>query len=103
MATNQKHPKDFPSANSVDKTDLLILVKNVSTTANLYNVSAQTFFGTVNTDIILANTAKLVIGKNTTPANSTASCVKGEIWFDSNYLYLAIANNSIMRVALESF
>lgn len=103
MAVNQRHPKDFPTANSVDKTDLIILVKNANTTANLYNISAQTFFGSVNTDLILTSNAKLVIGKYSTPANSSANCIKGEIWFDSNYIYLAVANNDIRRVSIESF
>lgn len=38
-----------------------------------------------------------------TPANSTISVDKGTIFFDSNYLYVAVANNNLKRIALETF
>lgn len=62
----------------------------------------------VNSTVLLVNTAtifaNLTIKTTTsTPANSTANALQGTIWYDSSYLYVAVANNSIKRVALNSF
>ena len=40
---------------------------------------------------------------NTTPSTSGDTVTRGKIWFDSNYIYVATANNTIKRVALTAF
>lgn len=38
-----------------------------------------------------------------TPANSTITVTKGTTMYDANYWYVAVANNTLKRVALSSF
>jgi hypothetical protein len=38
-----------------------------------------------------------------TPASSSANCIAGDIWADSNYIYVCTATNKIKRSALGSF
>lgn len=38
-----------------------------------------------------------------TPANSSVAVTEGQVMHDSNYLYVATANNTLKRVLLESF
>lgn len=48
--------------------------------------------------------ANLVIYNISTPANSTSTTVKkGTVMFDSSYLYIATANNTLKRVLLSTF
>ena len=37
------------------------------------------------------------------PASSSSPGTKGDVCFDSNYIYVCVANNSWKRVALESW
>ncbi|AGS80947.1 hypothetical protein [Caulobacter phage Cr30] len=43
------------------------------------------------------------IMKANTPANSTPVVKAGVFFYDANYLYVAVDNNSLKRVALSSF
>ena len=52
---------------------------------------------------LLGNAAANVVIYNSTPANSTITVKKGTILFDSSYLYVATANNTLKRVALTAF
>lgn len=52
---------------------------------------------------LLGNSAANVAIYNSTPANSTIAVKKGTLMFDSSYLYVATANNTLKRVALSSF
>lgn len=47
--------------------------------------------------------ATLLIGNTATPANSTITVTQGTFWYDSNYFYVATANNILKRVALTAF
>jgi len=52
---------------------------------------------------VFLQVATLVIGNTSTPISSSVNVITGSLWYDSNYLYVAIANNTIKRVALSSF
>jgi hypothetical protein len=52
---------------------------------------------------LLGNAAANVVIYNATPANSTITVKKGTLMFDNTYLYVATANNSLKRIALNSF
>lgn len=55
----------------------------------------------VNVETILSN---VTIGTSkSTPANSTITVKEGKIWYDTSYLYIAVANNTVKRIALDSF
>lgn len=45
----------------------------------------------------------LIITTALTPASSGITISQGKFFWDSNYLYVATANNTIKRVALSSF
>ena len=52
---------------------------------------------------LLGNAAANVVIYNATPANSTITVKKGTLIFDSDYLYVATANNTLKRIALTAF
>ena len=52
---------------------------------------------------LLGNAAANVVIYNSTPANSTITVKKGTLIFDSDYLYVATANNTLKRIALTAF
>lgn len=52
---------------------------------------------------LLGNSAANVVIYNSTPANSTITVKKGTLMFDTSYLYVATANNTLKRVALTAF
>ena len=51
---------------------------------------------------LLGNAAANVVIYNSTPANSTITVKKGTLMFDTSYLYVATANNTLKRVALST-
>jgi hypothetical protein len=74
--------------------DLLVIVDDVSGSAVTKKVTVANFLGNSSANVVIFNA---------TPANSSISVKKGVIMFDSSYLYVAVANNSLKRVALSSF
>lgn len=53
------------------------------------------------TKVVIANT--FVLTGDSTPANSTVTVTKGTIFYDSDYIYVAVANNTLKRVSVTSF
>lgn len=53
------------------------------------------------TDTIYANT--LVVTGNSTPANSSVTVTKGTIFYDTSFLYIAVADNTLKRIPLSTF
>lgn len=47
--------------------------------------------------------SQLALMPNVTPANSVITSTKGVMFFDTSYLYVATANNTLKRVALSAF
>lgn len=57
-------------------------------------------------DTFLANikTGNLVVEQYITPETGSSTEVEaGKIWFDTNYIYVAVSENTVKRVALSSF
>lgn len=98
---------DLNEAFSVSVDDLLAVVNSPDTPdAETVKISFANVFANfpANTWINATLIANVFRVNNTwTPTSSSASCTKGKISFDSNYLYVAIANNTIKRIALSSF
>lgn len=88
--------------------DLFIIINAPGSTDNaesmkisvqdlLSRLPANTYINaTLITDVLRVNTTW-------SPANSSAICTKGKIGFDSNYVYVATANNYVKRAALSEF
>lgn len=72
-------------------------VVNSATTAD-YSV-ACTANGAVRR-IPIANAFVMAIQ---TPANSSFTSKAGQIFADADYLYIAVANNTLKRITLETF
>jgi len=80
----------LPKTNSVSNNALFLVVRDPAGSPTSNGVS-------------LATIREAMVIK-TTPANSSALTVtNGILLYDSNYLYVAVANNVVKRVALSSF
>lgn len=103
---------ELQSLNVATSDDLLVIVNNPGGTPATRHITVGDMFSNVtmnvafNSNISLnGNTTvgNIFITYDTTPPSSVASVTKGKLWFDDNFLYVAIANNNIKRVALSSF
>jgi hypothetical protein len=59
--------------------------------------------GTLKINKLKIANSQVVLGAKLTPANSSISVTQFTLFFDSNYMYFATANNTLKRVALSSF
>lgn len=109
MADRAKKITQLPVLGNASGVDLLPIVDNHTTSAaNTKSITVAAFLANVASNTTLSDAAvlsanTLVVRKNNTPANSSATAVAGTIWADSNYLYVAVANNLIKRVSLSTF
>lgn len=76
-------------------------------TVNTYQLSVNNFVNYLaNSTITFTATVGvnnfLIVNANT-PANSTITVTKGTFLYDTDYLYIAVANNTLKRVPLSSF
>lgn len=101
MADRAKKISELDNAPVVAGSDLLVVVTNPSSNAATRKVTVNTFFNVSNSVVVSANT--LVVRNFQSPANSTIAVTQGTIFYDANYLYIAVANNMLKRVALSSF
>lgn len=85
--------------------------KTVSHYANTTFTGANSTFtsnvnvrgGTLKANKILVQNSAIRFESKQTPSNSSIAILGGNMFFDSNYLYFATANNQLKRVALSSF
>jgi len=92
----------------VANTDWVVMVANSG--SNTQKCTVADFFTNSDSNAIFSEivgntvTANVVIATdNTTPTANNDTVTQGRIWFDDNYLYVAIANNLIRRITLETF
>lgn len=101
MANESSKISELPVANSLTTGVKIPVVVNPDTSPETRVVNVEVLFtNTANLNVV-SNT--LIITKSSTPSNSTPTVTKGTIWFDSTYLYVAVANNQVKRVLLSSF
>lgn len=93
---SSKKIADLPRANTVSNNDILVIVVNPSTLEETRSVTLQTLFSNVNIGV-------LKVADTRTPSNSSITIERGTFFYDSSYLYLAVANNTIKRITLEAF
>ena len=110
---------DLPKVNSVSNDAVFVVENDVAGSPTTSGITATNLFGniSVNTSISASFTvngsvsfsssnttiSNLHITYGDTPSNSSISVLKGKIWFDEDYLYVATANNNLKRVSLTSF
>lgn len=73
---------------------------NVAVTAKFSNTLTLAANVTSSASLTANN---LYVTYRTTPSTSTDTVTSGKIWFDTSYLYVATAGNTIKRVALDTF
>ncbi len=88
--------------------DLLLIIDDPSGAPASKKITVGSFLGNCSSNVTLSNSAILsantvIVRNSQTPANSSATATKGSIFYDSDYLYIATANNTLKRVALSSF
>ncbi len=94
MTDNAKKTSELPTTNNAVANDRIVILKDPAGTPSTR---------TIKVSDLLGNSAANVVIQEATPANSTITIKKGTMLFDSNYLYIAVANNSLKRVSLNSF
>ncbi len=125
MVDRSKKISELPLATTVANTDFVIIVANTTGTANTKRISSNNFRNSITSTFTsnvatittitanVINVANLVFTDQTTqntafkwsntPANSSANGVAGLVAYDSNYLYVCVANNTWKRITLGSY
>jgi hypothetical protein len=88
--------------------DLITIVDDPNGTPVNKKITVKNLFGKVPANTIIngtfvANTDIIRVSTSKTPANSTSTAIGGSIFWDSDYIYIAVSNNVIKRTALSSF
>ena len=94
MSNNVKKTSELPTTNNAAADDRLVILKSPGGSPSTR---------TIEVSKLLGNSAANVVIQNITPANSTITVTKGTVFFDNNYIYVAVANNSLKRLSLDSF
>ena len=94
MSDRAKKISELTALTAPAAVDLMVIVDDPSGTPITKYVTVGNLFG---------NSAANVVIYNSTPANSTITVKKGTLMFDSDYLYIATANNTLKRIALTAF
>jgi len=109
MADRAKKISELVVLTSPSTDDLLVIVDSPANNAITKQVTVSNFFNNAAANVTVGNTFYLsannfVIRRLQTPAASSGTAdLKGSIWFDVNYIYVATANGTIKRAALSSF
>lgn len=94
MSNRAKKITELTALSAPAGEDLMVIVDDPSGTPTTKYVTVSNLLG---------NSTANVVVYNATPANSTITVKKGTLLFDSDYLYIATANNVLKRVGLSSF
>lgn len=94
MSDRAKKISELSSLGSASGDDLLLIVDDPSGTPSTRSITVSNLLGNSSANVVIYNN---------TPANSAITVKKGTLMFDTTYLYVAVANNTIKRISLESF
>lgn len=108
MVNRAKKISELVELTSPSADDLLVIVDTPSSNAVTKKVTVGSLLGNTSANVTVSNSAilstkNLVVRRKETPLSSSTSDQQGTIYFDDNYLYLAISNGAIKRVALTTF
>ena len=94
MSDRAKKISELTALTAPAAEDLMVIVDDPSGTPTTKYVSVGNLFGNSSANVVIYNA---------TPANSTITVKKGTLMFDTDYLYIATANNTLKRIALTAF
>ena len=100
MATAKK-VSELTALTNAAATDLLLVVHDPSANAESRKITVANFFGNVSANAIFNGT--LSLSNTAAPATSTSTGRRGELRYDSNYLYVCVANNTWTRTAITTW
>jgi hypothetical protein len=89
----------LPTTNSISSNDFLVAVTNPNTQSQTSKLLVSTLFS--NVDTIIVN--NLILGNTHIAVSNTETNTKGTIFFSNTHLYIAISNNVLRRIPLETF
>lgn len=91
-------------ANTVIKATFTVEQGSTFHGSNSYFTSNVTVHAKVSpSQLEVANNKIRIAGAFFTPASNSETVSRGEFWFDENYAYFAVADDSIKRVELQNF
>lgn len=90
MADNSKKISELPLAANVAATDRILVLRSPSQSPSVRTVD----FSTLSANITLSNTV---------PANSSSNGLAGTICYDSDYIYICVANNTWKKASISSW
>ena len=92
------------AATSVAADDLFMVVDNPSGTPVSKKVAAQDLFGAVPSDLAIVAGKNLRLTPSTNnPTTTSPTVAAGSIWFDADYIYVAVSATVIKRASLSTF
>jgi hypothetical protein len=94
MSDRSKKVTELTALTTPAGEDLLLIIDDPSGTPTTKKVTLTNLFGNSSANVVIYNA---------TPANSQITVKKGTLLFDSSYLYVATANNTLKRITLDSF
>ena len=94
MSDRAKKISELTALTAPAAEDLMVIVDDPSGTPTTKYVTVGNLLGNSSANVVIYNA---------TPANSTITVKKGTLIFDSDYLYVATANNTLKRIALTAF
>jgi hypothetical protein len=109
MASNAKKISELIACTAPIGNNQLAVVGNTAGTKNTFSLTVSDLLGNSQANVVVGNSAvlsanTLIIRKTTTPANSTVGgATNNSIWFDADYIYVALANGHIKRASLSTF
>lgn len=90
MANTAKSVANLNIASTLSMSDRVVVLVNPSSTSNVK---------TANLSVFVANLAL----SNSVPANSTSNGFTGTIRYDSDYVYICVANNTWKRSSISNW
>lgn len=111
MATAVKKITELTATTTANSADVLVMVTDTTGTPTTNKIKAgrlltqglKANFANTTTSQLAVTSDRIVIENTKTPSSNTQTMTIGSIFFDADYLYVAVANNTIKRVALSDF
>ena len=95
MATEAKKISQLDEIVTATGDDFVVVVNDPNGIPSTKKMTMLNLFGNSTVNVAITSIS---------PANSTVTVVKkGTVFYDLNYLYVAVENNTIKRVALSLF
>lgn len=108
MTDRSKAVQDITPVSAYSVGPDLIILQDVSANQTTV-ITVANFFGNSQANIVVSHANLHIAASNfknlkyTTPVTSSDTIEKGMFWFDADYMYVAVANNTIKRVGLNTF